>query len=96
MNTYTQTENQVNALFAARAYLLTQNPTDMVAVAQITEDYISLTQTALAQNGQPSTVKDNPSDIQSLTTAIDTLDDYISCNAGADEVLASTTAIASL
>ncbi len=83
-------------MLAARTHLLNEKPTDVVAIARLTEMIVGLNvrQTALSNPGNlpPSSAKK----VVSLKAAVQTLDNAISESAAVPEILDAATTLASL
>jgi hypothetical protein len=76
------------ALIKARNYLLNQSPSDMVAISEITEGIVDLTETGLAASATGEEFPELPShEHLELKQAIDALDKSIKTAAPSIEIL---------
>jgi hypothetical protein len=76
------------ALITARNYLLNQSPSDMVAISEITEGIVDLTETGLAAGATGGEFPELPShEHLELKQAIDALDKSIKMAAPSIEIL---------
>src|SRR5277367_1088240 len=87
---------KIQALLAARDHLLNQTPTDVVAIAHLTEMIVDLNvrQTALSNLGNLRT--SSAKKVASLKAALLTLDNAINESAAVPEILSAATTLASL
>jgi hypothetical protein len=97
MNEIDKIQLQIAALLQARNYLLNQSPSDMVALADVTEKIIALNRTQSALTGNPTplplltTVQE-----QNLQSAIQTLDKGVKQSKAASDILVAATALANV
>jgi hypothetical protein len=85
MNQIEAIQAEIGALLRARNYLLNQTPSDMVALADVTEKIISLTRRQSAIGSNP-TILSTPQE-SGLQTAIQALDNDIRVCAAANTIL---------
>lgn len=90
MNELGEITGQIAALLKARDYLLRQQPSDPVALAQIAEDLADLNSRQVSLN--PATLQAiTPEAEEELKGAIRALDRAIEAGANADAILAAVT-----
>ena len=85
-----------SALIKARTYLLNQTPSDMVAIADITESIIDLTGRHLAAADAPKIPKVTTTEQRLLREAIQALDKNVKKKAPASQILSHAKAIYAL
>jgi hypothetical protein len=73
MNEIDKIQEQIAALLRARNYLLSQNPSDMVALADVTEKIIALNRRQSALTGKINLPQLTPAQVQNLKSAVQTL-----------------------
>ena len=76
-----------SALIRARKYMLNQTPSDMVAIAQITENIVNLTEHHLAATGAAKIPEVTTEEQRLLRQAIQALDDKLEQKASVDQIL---------
>ncbi|WP_071336117.1 hypothetical protein [Burkholderia contaminans] len=92
MQSYEQTANQVDALLDAYDYLLNQQPTDTVALAQVSQDIIALN-ARMRAIGLDSDAADPQPAIDTLSNAVDALNGMVAHNMAATAILKGVSAI---
>jgi hypothetical protein len=80
-------KNHLKTLIKARNYLLSQTPTDMVAVAHITERILSCTEQHLAAADAPKSLQASTEKDKLLQRAIKALDKQVEKKASASRIL---------
>lgn len=86
---------QIGALLKARDHLLNQIPSDMVAIAEITERIIDLNRRMSALVDSGATVRAlTPEQVQALQQAVRALERAIQQSEGASQILAAATQLA--
>jgi|SRR5215470_6620885 len=86
---------QISALIKARDHLLNQVPSDMVAIADITERIIDLNRRLSALIDSNATVRELTSaQVQALQDAVKALDRAIQQSAGTSQIIAAATQLA--
>jgi len=84
------------ALIRARKYMLNQTPSDMIAVAHVTESIIDLTECHLAATGASKIPEVTTEEQRLLRQTIQALDDSLKQKASADQILSDAKAIYNL
>lgn len=95
MESYAETARQVTALSATYKYLLNQQPSNPVAMAQVNQDIIALCDRQDAI-GLGSTATDPQPAIDNLGQAIDVLNALVRNNAAATSILNGVAAVMAL
>jgi hypothetical protein len=85
MNEIQAIQAQIGALLKARKYLLNQTPSDMVALADVTERIIDLNRRQAAISGVVTQLAQ--ANVDSLEEAIQDLDDDINDSVSASNIL---------
>ena len=85
---------QIKSLLAARKFLLNQQPSDMVAIGQITEGIVDLTARQMALTEARRIPAVSPETVKALQSAIKALDDAMKASAAATQILTAATAVA--
>ena len=80
-------KNHLKTLIRARNYLLSQTPTDMVAVSHITEQIVSCTEQHLAAADAPKSLQATTEKKKLLLRAIKDLDKRVEKKASASRIL---------
>jgi hypothetical protein len=86
-------QRQIKGLLAARNYLLNQQPTDMVALSEVTERIVALAARLTAEASNPSANPLSDADVKALTKAVDDLSEVIARNAAARQIVKAVTAL---
>jgi flagellar biosynthesis chaperone FliJ len=88
-------QEQIRGLLKARDHLLNQVPSDMVAIAEITERIIDLNRRLSALSDSGATVPDlTPAQVQTLQQAVNALEHAIQQSAGVSQILMAATQLA--
>lgn len=85
---------QIKSLLVARNYLLNQRPSDMIAIAHITETIVDLNARQSAISNTPHLPQVNPNVVADLQVAIQALDKAINASAAASQILDAATMLA--
>jgi hypothetical protein len=95
MNEIDKIQAQITALLQARNYLLNQTPSDMIALAHLTETIIALNRRQAALTGNVNDLPPlTPAQVQNLQSAVQTLDHEINQSKAASDILVAATALA--
>jgi hypothetical protein len=94
MNEIEKIQKQKSSLMDARIYLLHQTPSDMIAIAEVTERIIALEKRQSALIGTTGIPVLTNEQIGNLQSAIDDLDAQIKASKAASDILVAATAVA--
>lgn len=94
MDEIQQIQAKIKSLIAARNYLLNQQPTDMVAVHDVSEKIVALSARVTNLIGGPPLTPLAPAVVQALGAAVSKLENSIRAAAAATAVLKAATAVA--
>jgi hypothetical protein len=94
MNEIDKIQTQIAALLQARDFLLHQTPSDMVAIADITERMVALTrrQGVLTRQATPLPSL-TPDQERALRAAVDSLEGQIRASRTASDIMAAVTTL---
>ncbi|WDD90278.1 hypothetical protein Bsp3421_000101 (plasmid) [Burkholderia sp. FERM BP-3421] len=95
MVSYAETARQLAALSATYKYLLNQQPSDPVAMAQVNQDIVAMCD-RLNGIGFGSTATDSQLAIDNLNQAIGVLNNLIICSASATSIVNGVAAVMAL
>lgn len=86
----------LSVLLDTRNFLLVQQPTDMVAVAEVTERIIAVSARLQAELANPTVHQLTPAESAALQKAVNDLEEAIQKSQAVSQILAALTALANL
>lgn len=93
MDEIARLQQQLISLFETRNFLLNQQPTDLVAVSEITERILAVTARLTAQISNPNVPQLNDAEVKALKDAVDALRKSIQRSEAVSEILKHVTAL---